>query len=728
MTAKRENLNKTNGKLKKIWAVMALAAALGLPTSAFANLIDSITLSDGGEVVIVNINMTTQVHYLRHIPTTQGRTLRIFFDVLPGAGTDDLFELNEQRNSPATRTIPSFIVNSNRVNNQNELAITFSSDAEFVVLPGRGNRSFQLRITKRPQAGEEIVTSEPEPMDRSQDVPAIASLTAAEISSLSPDEVQARELMLAGREGLTSGDFPAAVGAFNKVLSLPPNRYTQDAQEWIGVARERAGQNFRAKVEYETYLKTYPESANTERIKGRLARLAAQATQERSATAEKRPAQTMVFGGVSSFYNHSVSDIKTPTSSNSVKDLSSLFSSLDFSVRHRGDVFDNRFVFRGSYTNNFLPGDNNNSRLSAAYVDIKNNVSNYTARVGRQSPTGDGIMGRFDGAVGSYGVSPKWQVGLMAGQIAEPIADEKPVFMGGKVGYTGGEDSPWSGSVYFINQTAASLNDRRAIGMETRYFDLNKVGFLLLDYDTTFNVLNTALMQGSMTMPSGAVYHFLLDHRKNVSISNALMGASTTSLRALANDGLSESVLRQLALDRTMTTDLAQAGFTTPFNEKWQVGVDVSLSSNSGMSASGRGIGGLEGDLAETPAIRNAWNFSAQLIGNGVLFDGDITLFGLTHDTVSNSIGAYVTNHVVVDKWILDTSLRALHSSSDDSNQMQYLPSFKAAYQMKDSLNFEAEFGWDRTSLTATAAAAAGAAIDTLTNRKYFTLGFRWMF
>ena len=76
--------------------------------------------------------------------------------------------------------------------------------------------------------------------------------------------------MVQGRDALAAKNNEAAVDALNKLLLLPPNDYTQDGQEWIGVARERAGQPDKAKVEYDLYLRLYPEGDGAARVAQRL--------------------------------------------------------------------------------------------------------------------------------------------------------------------------------------------------------------------------------------------------------------------------------------------------------------------------------------------------------------------------------------------------------------------------------------------------------------------------
>ncbi len=65
--------------------------------------------------------------------------------------------------------------------------------------------------------------------------------------------------MKLGHKALIAGENEKALQIFNALLNLPPNKQSQGAQEWIGVARQRSGESAKAKAEYELYLKLYPE-------------------------------------------------------------------------------------------------------------------------------------------------------------------------------------------------------------------------------------------------------------------------------------------------------------------------------------------------------------------------------------------------------------------------------------------------------------------------------------
>jgi len=79
--------------------------------------------------------------------------------------------------------------------------------------------------------------------------------------------------MTRAREALAARRNEDAVTDLNELLLLPPNRYSQEAQELIGVAWERTGNARRARVEYELYLRLFPDGEGAQRVAQRLASL-----------------------------------------------------------------------------------------------------------------------------------------------------------------------------------------------------------------------------------------------------------------------------------------------------------------------------------------------------------------------------------------------------------------------------------------------------------------------
>jgi len=267
-----------------------------------------------------------------------------------------------------------------------------------------------------------------------------------------------------------------------------------------------------------------------------------------------------------------------------------------------------------------------------------------------------------------------------------------------------------------------------------RYFDTSKNAFATLDYDTSFKVLNIALLQGTLNGAPGTNYNFLVDHRKtpSISISNALIG-SPSSMSTMLQNGFSQSDLKALAILRTADANSVQLGVTTQVKEKWQAGADISVSNTSGMPQSGTNIpGSLDGFVAATPSTGNNYSLNGRLIGNGVFSTRDVSVFSLGYTTSSSTKGEtfLLTNHAnITDKWAEDASLRLYWQTSYDfstgnstGTESIVSPTFRLSYQARSNLNLEVDGGIDLTNNNPTNGQSSK------TTRKYFSLGGRWDF
>jgi hypothetical protein len=85
-----------------------------------------------------------------------------------------------------------------------------------------------------------------------------------------------------------------------------------------------------------------------------------------------------------------------------------------------------RFVFRDSYTTDLERSDKSKNRLSALYLDYKSVSGGYGVRLGRQSPTGGGVMGRFDGVSGNVILRPKLKLSAVAGEPTDKFFESRP--------------------------------------------------------------------------------------------------------------------------------------------------------------------------------------------------------------------------------------------------------------------------------------------------------------
>lgn len=702
-------------------------------TGVIAAPLEDISLSAETDRVVAIIRLSGPVANVRYSPTKKGTTLSILLDKLPDGLATEEWRDDEVLKSPPSSLIPSFTVKTNLRNIQPRLIIDFSREAEYTVQMGRDGRSIVvgIKIDKAMPKFEGNLPFLPE-------VQPLAS-TATEINK------QASVLFQKGRNALAESDSFAAIDAFNKLLLLPPNDYTQDGQEWVGVARERAGQLDKAKVEYELYLKLYTNAEDAKRVKTRLATLGSKPLKPTTVTTEsaaekKKTSQTLSYGSLSMHYYHGASKIDTVDSASpfgnslsqstfSAVDQSAILTSVVATERFISEEYDNRIVFQDTGYSNFLPGQSSKNRLGAAYFELKNRISDYSVRLGRQSSSGGGVMGRFDGAAAGFGVTPSLRVNAVAGQLSDFTVGSKPVFYGASM-----DMGPVT--IYAINQTVDDVLERRAVGTEVRYFEPNKSAFGLLDYDVSFAALNVAMLQGTLSATPERTYNMLLDHRRTpyLSTRNALNGALTTSLADLLQF-MTEEEIRALAAARTGTSNLAQLGVLQQISPKWQIGGDVRVSRYESLPASGLGIVDpnvpegisptLTGLLPETPDSGNEWAVSPQLIGSNLYSSSDVTVFSLSYISSplykGQSFYVYSRGNLT-DKWTLDLSLQLYRQNYDTGMLMtRIMPTLRTAYQIRQALSFDMDMGVEMSHTETGTQTSDG-------QRQFFSLGFRFDF
>lgn len=696
------------------WALFAFVWLFS--DCVIAQPLEDINFQTETDRVVATIRLSSPVHNIRYFPAKKGITLEILLDKLPDGSVSEDWLDNDVRKSPPSNLIPSFTVKANLKTIHPKLIIDFIREAEYTVSAGRDGRSILLAI--------KIDKALPSTEGGLPYLPEVKPLAAA-----TDINKQAAALMQQGRNTLAASDNFAAIDAFNKLLLLPPNDYTQDGQEWVGVARERAGQADKAKLEYELYLKLYTAGEGAGRVKARLVRLSTKppppsVTTERAAP-KKQAKQTLAYGSLSMHYYHGASKIDTVAPFNntlsqstfSAVDQSALLTSVVATERFISEEYDNRIVFQDTAYANFLPGTTGKNKLNAAYFEVKNRLSDYSARFGRQSSSGNGVMGRFDGATAGFGVNPSMRVNAVAGQLSDFSAGSKPVFYGASI-----DMGP--ATLYAINQTIDGLLDRSAVGTELRYFEPSRTAFVLLDYDTSYATLNIAMFQGSISASTERTYNLLLDHRRApyMSTRNALYGATTSSISDLLQI-MTEDELRALAVARTGAANLAQFGVTQQISQRWQLGSDVRVSSYEDLPASG--LTTLEGQIPATPGTGNEWAVSPQLIGSNLFSSSDVTVFSLSYiaSPLYKAQSFYVYSRAnLTDKWTMDLALQLFRQNHDSGMLMtRIMPMLRTAYQMKQTLSLDFEAGLEKNHIESADQSSDG-------QRQFFSLGFRWDF
>ena len=526
--------------------------------------------------------------------------------------------------------------------------------------------------------------------------------TPSQSTAGAPAQVTQRgaELITKARAALAAGDNEAATVALNELLLLPPNPYSQEAQEMAGVARERSGELEKAKAEYELYLRLYPDSEGAARVRQRLADLAQRQTTARAPGQPAGPLRTF-NGSISQYYydgtTRSQTAFNTPTTVDratlSLKDLSSLVTNIDLNGRVRTDASDVRLVVRNTNQVSFISANPSVNRLDAAYVDYRGLDNHWLLRAGRQAGTTGGVYGRFDGAAVGYGLSPKWRVNAVAGNLVDFPIDSTRYFYGINVDAENLGDHV-SGNVFVINQMVDSVVDRRATGAELRYFDGVRSVYSLVDYDVSFHALNIGMVQGTWQTAGGTLFNGLFDRRKAplLATSNAIIGQPTTSVNALLRT-LSLDQLRQQALGVTADVTQVLASVTTPLNRTWQMGADFRLTNVGSLPA--------VNDIPATPATGNVYGYTLQAIGNNLYSGRDINVFNVTYldgPTYHGEYFSYNNVSVLGEKWQLEPSIRLYRQTDNlDITQRRITPGIRLTYRVRERVTLESEYDFETT-------------------------------
>jgi tetratricopeptide (TPR) repeat protein len=565
------------------------------------------------------------------------------------------------------------------------------------------------------------------PLSLHAETPPFTGSTLA-VPSSAPDSVRAKLLFERGRQAILREDYTAAVEAFSEVLAMPENLHSRDAQEYLGLAQERRGLFAKAREAYEEYLRRYPDGEDAQRLRQRLINLPTTviAGDTLREAKPKAASEVTIYGGLSQFYYTGNSKIETKQvtanileqSSLSLTDQSALISSLDLTARWRNADQDSRVVFRDTYTSNFLEDTRDTNRLTAAYYEYKSKPGDWSTRLGRQPGNTGGALGRFDGGSFGLGLNPAWRVNAMVG---EPVDytdfDSTRRFYGLNTDFSlaGGR---WSGNLYAVRQTVDDIADREAVGVELRFLSGGASVFSLLDYDTLFNALNTAMLQGTWQGDAKTSYNLLLDWRKapTLQTSTATIGETTSSIRQLLQT-YSEQELRRRAEALTAVSTLASFGFTRQFNSTWQLGADLRVTR----------ITDTEG-TNNVPASEDSgdvYTLTGQAIGTGLIAKRDVTIVSvsaITADDYDARSLALTNRSLLGDRWTLDASVRWYQrDNSDGSDRLQTNPLVRVGYKWKENLTFEVEVGRE------TIEDKSQSTTET-TDRDYFSLGYRWDF
>ncbi len=536
------------------------------------------------------------------------------------------------------------------------------------------------------------------------------------------------------RAALAAKDNGQAIVALNRALNLPPNAYSQEAQELIGIARARNGESAKALAEFELYLKLYPDGPGAARVREQLNALAVPPVPMGGPMPPEGPAAgpaLSAWGSVSQYYYGGQSQttntrtITTPatdattldTAKISATDQSQLVNNVDLTARYRDGDWDSRFVMRDQYVANFLANGSNRNWLNALYAETRYLPTQLMARIGRQSATSGGILGLFDGAVGSWGFLPNYRVNAVVGQPVDNPFNTTSTFYGASLDVDKVGDR-FSGSAFAIRQVAAGETDRLGIGGELRYFDTERNVYSMLDYDPLFHAVNIGMVQGTWQFPTLTTINALLDYRRTptLQLTNALIAYPGMSLSSLIQQQGVDQV-RSEAKALTPVTKQALFGVTQQVSAQWQLGLDVRWSSLMGTPPFQ--------SLPSTPATGSVWTYTGQAIGSGLAKLQDILVVnvGVLNGAQLRAQNAGIDYRFVPLSSLTLEPLFAWYHQTDNQGQRltRLSPGLRASYRIAQRFAIEGQFALERTT-------TIGNMINDTIERYFYYIGWRWDF
>jgi tetratricopeptide (TPR) repeat protein len=508
-------------------------------------------------------------------------------------------------------------------------------------------------------------------------------------------------LMEEARKTMVAGDSSRAIQIYTKVLQLPAHPRHPEAQEYLALAREKKGQTAHAKAEYQRYLSLYPNSEGAARVSQRLAALLASnrrgkqttdASNDSRNTRISSPSDWSVRTYFSQYYRHAVTQ---QNDQDKIVSQSALYSDVNLDARRRGDRFDFGGRISSGYRSDFLDRETNASsalRVSYAYADLADAVTGLRARIGRQSRSSGGVLGRFDGLNLGYELNQHFMFDAVYGKPAYSASDgidSARTFYGASMNYRPSLEGLELG-LFYIEQDIEGVLDRQAVGGEFRYFGENQSLWGLVDYDTSYDQLGSAFLQGSWRFASRLSLHGSYNRRHSpfLSAGNALIGQPVLTFAELL-ELYPVPEIRQLGLDRSPQSTTYTLGLSHSLTPKLQVNANVNQSTIEASTESG-------GVLARPGSTYNY--FSGSIVASSLLKEGDVSIVTVRYSDSGTArvMSVSLDSRVPFGRsWRVNPRLRVDRRQrlSNDSYEWRYTPGIRVQYRRGQKFRIEFEAG-----------------------------------
>lgn len=700
-------------------------------------ILSGISFSDAEKYQKINVSFNFPVRYLRHYPLNNGKEVRIQFEPIV-TSSESRAALSRRESLIPPMGNPAGVERVVYEGNdfvEPTIRVVFEKAVPYEVKQGEDFRSLAVLVPQMKSAG----TYGPEPADtvseKSPTESAAPSFEAKEINASAggPGALSAQrqeDLLKEGVQVMATKDYSRAVQIYTRLLDSEDEKVLEHAQYQLALAQEYEGHLAHAKAEYKNYLRAFPDGEKAEKARENLKKLlSARPLRFGDSSDTVGRSQSLwdsdFFGSVSVYYDRDVSfpeqDGSDDNLPDSVVNFSTLTTGVDATWRLQSDKYKLEMVAIGSYEED-LEGDDDETRVSSLYLDFEDNARIFTSRLGRQSSSKGGVLGRFDGGNFSYLLTDHIRMNVVAGFPVDRSSDDMQTdkyFYGVNVDL-GRFWNHWDFNTYFINQIADDVDDRQAIGGEVRYIGDKGSFFSLIDYDLLFEQVNIILFAGNYLLPNEKTrLNVSADFRRSPSLSssNALIGQGSPSLEAL-EDTLGESEMRKLAEDRSLESSYVTLGVSHPLTETVQLAADVSWAKLDGAPASG-GVEAIE-------STGDEFFYTLQLLTDNLFMTGDLSTVSLRYaDTKQRDTYTVILNSrlPVTDKWRINPKMQIDYRENKhlSGEQWRLRPSLRLEYSLGKGVNFEidAEYTWADKELEGIAEDKEGYSVSA---------GFRWDF
>jgi len=580
-----------------LWLVVAGRALLAMQSASAQPVVDQ-ALADAQLAVekgcaILKVTFNIRIRYASHFPLDQGDELRITVNPIDRNQAAALLALRRE-----AATVPNGRQNGIRAIDLETdsptgpvLRILFDRPMAYQVAPNSDTQSIVVAIAgAKPSAKCKPVfpSGAGFPTPPFRDGVAAARPMDRPVGKISDSDLRAvAAWMDESRAALRKANLAGAIQLLTRILKYPENQYSAEAQELLGVARQKSGQLGAARAEYEDYLRRYPSGEQSERVRQRLAGIVT-ATGEPGAPlhapngqpvgmpptdrfAPSRETTWTLVGSASAFYIrddsfNSVRDPSVAPDPNADPDAhrvhqNEMLTSLDLTAAWNNDQTKGRIRFSGSEEYLFDSNSKDLAGVAALFVDTTIKEWNLRSVFGRQTLNTDGVLGRFDGALLSWQALSMLRLDVVAGSPAIsrfdlPFKEEKYFYGAGiGLGPFNGFETTLSFDLGFagVNEPICVLTQESLaqIGIKTT---INKIPGANWRTELTKKVmpLYTNVFSGWLDYPE---YFFIWCYHGKNSIFN------TMSYQSKAMDALIEGASAAAAIGDQATYDKDVRGF-----------------------------------------------------------------------------------------------------------------------------------------------------------------------